>query len=140
MFENFNGGYFPQQNFNPYNFQNMQAKNNQPVGGNFIWVNSRKEAEEYPLGANGAQMMMNRNEKVFYLKSCDGFGMVQSFREFPYYEKESSDNSEIAINSEVNNPANYVNREEFEALKAEIEALKSFKSAKRVKEDNTDEK
>lgn len=138
MFENFNGGYYPQQNYNPYNnFQSMQAKNNQPVGGNFIWVNSRREAEEYPLGANGAQMMMNRNEKVFYLKSCDGFGMVQSFREFPYYEKETSDNIEIAENSEINNSVEYVKRDEFEALKAEFEMLKSSKKTREIKEDNT---
>lgn len=140
MFEGFNGGYYPQQNYSPYNFQNMQIKNNQPAGGSFIWVNSRKEAEEYPLGANGAQMMMNRNEKVFYLKACDGFGMVQSFRVFPYYEENNSDNAENASITQTSNTVDYVNREEFEALKAEIEALKFSKNAKGTKEDNANEK
>ncbi len=129
-FENSYGGYTPQYAYNP---QNYQQKNNQPSGGYFIWVNSRKEAEEYPLGANGALMMMNRNEKVFYLKACDGFGMVQSFKEFPYTEKTDAP---IAENpSTADKPVEYVSREEFAQLKAELEALKTQKSKDEKRED-----
>ncbi len=131
-FENFNGNYFPQANLNPYNIPAYQPRNsNQPVGGSFVWVNSRKEAEEYPLGANGAQMLMNRNEKVFYLKACDGFGMVQTFREFPYYEKTESENTEQSTAEQPK--TEYVSREEFAALKAEFEALRSSEKAGRKK-------
>ncbi len=137
FFDNPYGGYFSQPNYNQYNPQNYQAKNiNQPVGGNFIWVNSRKEAEEYPLGANGAQMMMNRNEKVFYLKACDGFGMVQYFKEFPYYEKNNHENSENPTVEEIKNPIKYVSREEFDELKAEFEELKMAKKTE-IKESKT---
>lgn len=132
IYDNF-GGYFPQQNFNPnqYNIQNYQNKNvNQPVGGSFIWVNSRKEAEEYPLGANGAQMMMNRNEKVFYLKSCDGFGMVQSFKAFPYTEETSGNAPENKGSTTADGESNYVSRQEFEELKAEFEKLKPSRKSK----------
>ncbi|MCM1328858.1 MAG: hypothetical protein NC253_05390 [Ruminococcus sp.] len=134
---NFNNPYggFLQPNLNQYN-PNYQSQNaNLPAGGSFIWVNSRKEAEEYPLGANGAQMMMNRNEKVFYLKACDGFGMVLYFKEFPYCEKTDTNRPENAAVEEKGNLVEYVSREEFEALKAEFEALKPAKKSK-VTEDN----
>ncbi len=139
LYDNNFGGFIPQQNINPY-MQNYTAKPvNQPVGGSFIWVNSRKEAEEFPLGPNGAQMMMNRSEKVFYLKSCDGFGMVKSFQEFAYTERNISDESQN-IAAEVSNSAEYVNREEFEALKAEFEKLKNTSSAKKTTEAKQNEK
>lgn len=138
IYDNGFGGYFPQQNPNQYNYQNFQNKNsNQPIGGSFIWVNSRKEAEEYPLGANGAIMMMNRNEKYFYLKSCDGFGMVQSFKAFPYTEETSGNTSENKGGTTVDSEKDYVSRQEFEELKAEFEKLKP---SKKVKETESNDK
>ena len=139
-YENSLGGYSPQPNLNQYGYQNYTAKNvNQPIGGSFIWVNSRKEAEEWPLGPNGALMMMNRNEKVFYLKSCDGFGMVQYFKEFPYYEKNNRHNIENTMADEKEKNVDYVNRKEFEALKAELEELKSLKNTRVIKEEKPDD-
>lgn len=137
IYDNGFGGYFPQQNFNPnqYNYQNKNV--NQPVGGSFIWVNSRKEAEEYPLGANGAIMMMNRNEKYFYLKSCDGFGMVQSFKAFPYTEETSGNSPENKGGTMTDGENHYVSRQEFEELKAEFE---KFKPSKKVKETENNDK
>lgn len=85
------------------------------------------------MAANGAQMMMNRNEKTFYLKACDGFGMVSSFKEFTYSEKPNV--SEMP-ETEIKKPTEYVSREEFAELKAEIENLKTFNRKAKGKEDN----
>ena len=130
IYDNGFGGDSPQQNFNPNQYRYQNKNVNQPVGGSFIWVNSRKEAEKYPLGANGAIMMMNRNEKYFYLKSCDGFGMVQFFKAFPYTEETGGNAPENKGGAMADNENNYVSRQEFEELKAEFEKLKPSKKAK----------
>lgn len=124
--------------YNPYNQYSQQpmyqqpqrnSQQNQNFGGTFYWVSSLKEAEEYPLPPNGSVMLMNRNEKYFYLKACDGFGMVQYFKRFPYYEEVEETPASVASQPNVD----YVSREEFTALKEELEALKSASS----KEDKT---
>lgn len=110
--------------YSPYT-QPQRVNSQQNCGGSFVWVNSRKEAEEYPLGANGAVMLMNRNEKAFYLKACDGFGMVLYFKEYPYYEK-TPDNSGVSkITQEAESPE-YVKKSEWEKLKKEFDELRAY--------------
>lgn len=48
-----------------YSSQNM---------GSFIWVNSEKEAADYPVTANSGVLMMDRMSPVVYMKQADAYG------------------------------------------------------------------
>lgn len=109
--------------YNPWQYQ--QPRRDNLDGGQFRWVSSREEAEAYPLAPNGAVMLMNRNETVFYLKSCDAFGMPQPLREFPYSEKKREPEPMPAAPKGAEKAADFVSRQEFESLRAEIDQLKN---------------
>lgn len=124
---------------NPYYYGNQQYQPqqnrqqvNQPCGGSFYWVNNEQEAREWSLAPNGAVMLMDRNKKAFYLKACDGFGMVLYFKRYPYHEE--ADTPADAVQQPVQaaeNNNDYVSREEYTQelarLREELEALKAAK-------------
>lgn len=117
--------YYGNQQYQPQ--QNRQTANNQSCGGSFYWVNNEQEAREWSLPPNGAVMLMDRNKKAFYLKACDGFGMVLYFKRYPYHE-EAEERSETTV-TESN--TDYVSRDEYTQeitkLREELEAIKSTK-------------
>ena len=51
----------------------MPTYNNQNMGS-FIWVNSEKEAAEYPVMANSGVLMMDRMCPAVYMKQADAYG------------------------------------------------------------------
>lgn len=117
-----------------YNSQPRQTVN-QNCGGSFFWVNNEQEAQEWSLPPNGAVMLMDRNKKAFYLKACDGFGMVLYFKRYPYYEDKgdtkTDDRQAVQQTTAENNTVEYVSREEYTqelaSLRAELESLKNAK-------------
>lgn len=104
-------------------FQSQQ--NQQPSsqnGGLFYFVNSQKEAEDWVLGAGQTAFFFERNASVFYIKSVAQNGLSQPIEVYDYTQRtEASEgaNSEVVVDMDK-----YITRDEFEVLKAELEAIK----------------
>ena len=122
-----------QQAYQPYYQQIQQLQNQIPNiqqqmshpmqnGGTFYFVNSQKEVEDWVLGAGQTAFFFERNASVFYIKSVAQNGLSQPVEVYDYTQRtEASEgtNSEVVVDMDK-----YITRDEFEALKAELEAMK----------------
>lgn len=97
--------------------QNQQANQN---GGMFYFVNSQKEVEDWIVGAGQTVFFFDRNNSVFYIKSVAQNGLSQPVEVYDYTQR-ASEASRIEVENDM---GKYITRDEFEALKGEIEALK----------------
>jgi hypothetical protein len=116
-----------QQAFQPY-YQQIQQLQNQiqqsqqtnQNGGMFYFVNSQKEVEDWVLNAGQTAFFFERNASVFYIKSVAQNGLSQPIEVYDYSQR-LSDSAESHLDDKGDK---YITRDEFEALKAELEALK----------------
>ena len=106
-----------QNYYNPYGYvppvpqtapvQQAQTPTNQ---GSFQWVKGEAEAESYLVAPNSSVMLMDSENKCFYIKSADSMGMPQPLRTFDFKERVTKTVSET----------DFVTREEFEKRFAEL--------------------
>jgi hypothetical protein len=89
-------------------------------GGLFYFVNSQKEVEDWVLGAGQTAFFFERNASVFYIKSVAQNGLSQPIEVYDYSQR-LSEKPEQALETKEDK---YITRDEFEALKAELEAIK----------------
>lgn len=87
----------------------------------FNWVQGEAGAKSYLVAPNNTVMLMDSEGSKFYLKSADNAGMP-TLRVFEY--KELTQATPKAPNlTEKDLSGEFVTREEYEALKANIEAI-----------------
>ena len=98
--------------YNPWYQQAQPAAQTQNNG--IIWVQGEAGAKSFQLqpGQQSA-LLMDSEDNVFYIKSCDVSGMPLPLRTFDYTERVVAKNA-TAI------PGDYVTREEFEKRLSEI--------------------
>lgn len=99
--------------------QNLVSQNN-----GIIWVQGTPGAKSYIVAPGNTVQLMDSEQNLFYLKSCDAQGMP-SLRTFEYKEifANTPTTHENAPNSAVHfDPTNYITRDEF---KAEMEKIAS---------------
>lgn len=124
-----------QQYYQPYQQQIQQLQSQIPQiqqqmsqtpsvqnGGMFYFVNSQKEVDDWLVGAGQTVFFFDRNNSVFYIKTVAQNGLSQPIEVYDYTQRtEASEgaNSEVVVDMDK-----YITRDEFEALKAELEALK----------------
>ena len=116
-----------QPNLQPY-YQQIQQLQNQiqqsqqtnQNGGMFYFVNSQKEVEDWVLNAGQTAFFFERNASVFYIKSVAQNGLSQPIEVYDYSQRLS----EVSESHLDDKGDKYITRDEFEALKAELEALK----------------
>ena len=102
--------------------QNQQSQPSNQNGGMFYFVNSHKEVEDWVLGAGQTAFFFERNAPVFYIKSVAQNGLSQPIETYDYTQRmESSELLESHLDIDMDK---YITRDEFEALKDELEALK----------------
>lgn len=125
-----------QQYFQPYQQQIQQLQNQIPNiqhqmsqqtpsmqnGGLFYFVNSQKEVEDWVLGAGQTAFFFERNAPVFYIKSVAQNGLSQPIETYDYTQRTESSEA-LESHSDIDMDK-YITRDEFEALKGELEALK----------------
>ena len=89
----------------------------QPNAGSIIWVNGIEGAKGYQIPPNSNVLLMDSENKRFYIKTSDNIGMcdVKSF-EFQEVDKPTTKNNI------VDNIEEYVNKKEFEELKTKVES------------------
>lgn len=89
--------------FNPYSYLSQPQT--------IQYVNGRQSAESYQMPANSSVILMDSNRARFYMKQTDASGMA-TIRAYDFKEVE------------VNKPAEYVTKSEFESFKAEMKGEK----------------
>lgn len=100
--------------------QNQQSQSSNQNGGMFFFVNSHKEVEDWVLGAGQTAFFFERNAPVFYIKSVAQNGLSQPIEVYDYSQRLTEKPEQVLETKEDK----YITRDEFEALKAELEAIK----------------
>lgn len=95
-----------------------------------IWVQGETGAKSYFVAPNSTVMLMDSEGDRFYLKTVDPSGMPLPLRIFEYSEITDSDEAKTHADAPKINQDNYVTRDEFNALKAEIDGMKTKKTTK----------
>lgn len=107
LYPNTNYGY--QSPFDPYD----NSFSNRPQ---VTWVNGFNEASSFHLPPDSSIILMENTAQRFYLKATDKNGMPM-IRAFSF--------EEIMMNQSPNISADYVSKEEFDALKNDFNSLLS---------------
>lgn len=114
----------------PMMTQPPQTSQQQPQSG-LIWVQGEAGAKSYMVANGNSVLLMDSESQTFYLKSADASGMP-SMRVFDYHERTTQKPPAATP------PADYVTREEFNALSARLDAM-TEKPTKKQKEAIADE-
>lgn len=109
----------------PYQMQPQQPQPQvQPQnGGMFYFVNNKQEAENWMVNAGQTMFFFDRNASVFYIKSVAQNGLSQPIEVYDYKQRVSVASPELENSPENKLEDKYITRDEFEALKAKIEAM-----------------
>lgn len=100
--------------------QTQPTQGQQPMNSNLIWVSGEAGAKAYLVAPNTTVQLWDSEAQVIYLKSADASGMP-SIKTLDYTIR--AENQPIqAIPVEEHK---YISREEFDALKGDIDALQS---------------
>jgi HAMP domain-containing protein len=121
-----------QQSYTPYGQQmqpqpmmQMQPQQSYATQSNSInWVQGEIGAKAYPVAPGNSVLLMDSDDKYFYIKSADASGMPM-LRKYTYNEvvdnvprlEQSHDSREVDTSYQAS-------REEVKAMKEEIEELK----------------
>lgn len=130
--------YTPYQPYfaNPYGFQPMPMQNSTPVpsvqqtpapqsNSGLIWVQGEAGAKSYFVAAGQTVMLMDSEESRFFLKSSDASGMPLPLRVFTYSEQIGENGAKMPSNAPDMSAKEFVTRDEYNGLKAEIERLQA---------------
>ena len=116
--------------YNPYGYQNyLPFQQNYAVpqtvqqpttihNGGMVSVRSEQEARNYPVAPSTSVTFHNENEPYIYTKTVGSSLEPPKFEKFKLVREEISEEEQ-----QTNSSADYVKKDEFEALKAKFEAL-----------------
>lgn len=125
--------YQPQYSMQPQPMmQSQQAQPQQSYMGQsplmnpssgIIWVQGEIGARAYPVGAGNSVLLMDSDDKYFYIKSADAMGMPKLHKYF--YSEVIDEVPKIEQSRDHDyDTAKLASREEVQSLQAEIDALK----------------
>lgn len=124
----FNGYGYPYYNAVPDQLAQLKTPN---AGCMPTWVQGEAGAKSYLVAPNTTVLLMDSESERFFIKTADASGMPLPLRVFEYHE--------TAQNRPTNDfsfdPTNYVTREEFEELRANLPVCNCKKKTKEVKDD-----
>ena len=112
---------YPQQMVQPMQNAPMPMQN-QPTN-DFLWVLNENEATSYPVAPNNTVTLWDKNLRTIYIKSVNAQG-VPSMRVLDFVERTAT-NPTQATETAFNLPNNFVTIDSFNALKVDVEALRS---------------
>lgn len=99
-------------------------------GGLFYFVNNKQEAENWMVNAGHTVFFFDRNASTFYIKTVAPNGLSQPIEVYDYTQRTSAPQSDFKDEKPENDK--YITRDEFDALKAQIEALEGELEKKEV--------
>ena len=134
------------QQYYPQTYQHVSAANQysgqQPANSGLIWVQGEAGAKSYLVAPNTTVALWDSENQIIYLKSADASGMP-SIKTLDFTVRGAQTDS----NAIKDDDHKYIPKKEFEALQADVEALRDdldkMKHAKvkltRISEDEDDE-
>lgn len=128
--------FFQAQQNNNWNNQNLnmqsQAQSAPAQTQNVTWipVNGLQGAKEHQVPANATHWLMDSTEDSFYVKASDEFGVIKSFKGYRFSEIPQQELSGIPESVDM---SKYVSKDEFDALKAQLEQLISVQKKSPLK-------
>lgn len=129
-----NNQYQQAMNQQGLNQQAMQMVNNQPATAQMqnsrIWVSNYNEVTDYLVAPNCSVDLWHINGNTMYTKQADASGKP-TIKEYEVIERTTA--PKTPLNGVQNSGVEYVTRDEFNALAAEIEALRAKKCNCRTK-------
>ena len=120
-----NMGQFNQQYQPPISqpMQNAQIPMQGQQTNDFLWVLNENEATSYPVAPNNTVTLWDKNLPTIYIKSVNAQG-VPSMRVLDFVERTSATTTP-PVGTSFNSPNNFVTLDSFNALKGDVEALRS---------------
>lgn len=112
---------YPQTMAQPMQTAPMPMQN-QPAN-DFLWVLNENEATSYPVAPNNTVTLWDKNLPTIYIKSVNAQG-VPSMRVLDFVERTSATTTP-PVGTVFNSPNNFVTIDIFNALKGDVEALRS---------------
>ena len=89
----------------------------------FVWVNSEREAMEYPVARNTGLLMMHRTEPIVYMKQTDAYGRALPLEVYELKKREPQE-AKAPVYASAEDLKNYVRTDDIAALvKAEFDKL-----------------
>lgn len=126
-------GNMPQMPYNnPYTMIPSQNSRTQNSGINWL-QGGYDEAKSYPLTPNSNVALIDGNENVLYLKSCDSMGMC-TLLDFDIVERKKNKTTDVPASTP--DMSAYVRREEFDELKQLIDNIGGIIDEKFVSTNN----
>lgn len=118
-------GQFNQQFQQPIGqpMQNAQMPMQGQPTNDFLWVLNENEATSYPVAPNNTVILWDKNLPTVYIKSVNAQG-VPSMRVLDFVERTSATPTPPA-GTAFNLPNNFATLEQFNALKGDVDALRS---------------
>ena len=121
----FNGGFpatYPGAYFYPYQQQQAAPSPNTAQNTGIIWVSGEAGAKAYLVAPNTTVALYDSEAQTIYLKSADASGMP-TIKTLDYTIRENGAKS--ARTAVSFDDGNYIKRAEFDAVTAQIEAIKA---------------
>ena len=116
-------GQFNQQYQQPIPQQMQPVQTAQQPTNDFLWVLNENEATSYPVAPNNTVTLWDKNLPTIYIKSVNAQG-VPSMRVLDFVERTSATTTP-PVGTAFNLPNNFVTLDIFNALKDDVEALRS---------------
>lgn len=112
----------PQQMQMQQPIQQMPMFQQMPTN-DMLWVLSEVEAQSYLVAPNNSVTLWDKNKDTVYIKSVNAQG-VPSMRILDYVERTPENANKSAVQSSMFEGNDFVRREAFEALQAEMRGLR----------------
>ena len=116
-------GQFNQQYQQPIPQQMQPVQTAQQPTNDFLWVLNENEATSYPVAPNNTVTLWDKNLPTIYIKSVNAQG-VPSMRVLDFVERTATSPTTPA-GTAFNLPNNFVTLDSFNALKGDVEVLRS---------------
>ena len=103
--------------------QNAQMPMQGQPTNDFLWVLNENEATSYPVAPNNTVTLWDKNLPTIYIKSVNAQG-VPSMRVLDFVERTATSHTPT-VGTAFNSTNNFVTLDSFNALKCDVEALRS---------------
>lgn len=109
---------------NQQNNQNFQSAYTPPMNTNIIYVNGIEDVKNRPLPFNSNYIFLDNDKPLAYRKVVDSMGKMTVEPYDIVLHKEETE--KVANNTASVDTSAFVNRKEYEALRSELEQLKTL--------------
>lgn len=120
----YNGG-FPATYYNPYIYQQPSPQPAQQPPSGIIWVSGEAGAKAYLVAPNTTVQLWDSESQRIYLKSADASGMPSiKILDYTIRDQTPQNSSVTGVSAPVGDSSVYATKDEIEAIRGQINALR----------------